>query len=269
MSMSMLMLRESEEMIKRCIYNTVVECSVLYNFDAEEAMRRVMGECVSRDVGTYNGEGVLKAVSMYNGECVSKEVGTYISKEIIKEKKSRAPKGKKETKKEEKNVEDGSEVKEPDPKEKVVKEKVVKEPKEKKEKVVKEKVVKEPKEKKDKGRPKKEVKDVEVDDMLSSLMNSMNLSEKVEVEVDDVSVTSTGTKKMKGEGKVEVDVDVMKEEEEVDVVKKITFQGSQYLKSKKTDIIYNMDQEVVGKWNKKTETIDFEDLEEEEEEYIE
>ena len=50
-------------------------------------------------------------------------------------------------------------------------------------------------------------------------------------------------------------------EEEADVVKKFEFEGAKYLKSKKTGIIYNMDQEVVGKWNEKTQKIDFEEHE--------
>ena len=60
---------------------------------------------------------------------------------------------------------------------------------------------------------------------------------------------------------------VAKEEEtpQVDVVNKMEFQGTTYLKSKNTGIIYNMDQDVVGKWNENTKTIDFD--EEEEEEY--
>jgi hypothetical protein len=65
------------------------------------------------------------------------------------------------------------------------------------------------------------------------------------------------------------------EEEEADVVKKIEFEGKKYLKSKKTGIIYdyteyvsNGEQVVVGKWNEKTNKIDFEDAgEESEEEY--
>ena len=61
------------------------------------------------------------------------------------------------------------------------------------------------------------------------------------------------------------------EEEEEDVVKRFEFEGIKYLKSKKTGIIYNMDQEVIGKWNEKTNKIDFEEAgsEEEEEEYDE
>jgi len=56
------------------------------------------------------------------------------------------------------------------------------------------------------------------------------------------------------------------EEETPDVVKKIEFEGKSYYKSKKSGIIYNMDQEVVGKWNEESGKIDFEEEEEEEEE---
>lgn len=66
------------------------------------------------------------------------------------------------------------------------------------------------------------------------------------------------------------------EEEEPDVVKKIEFEGKKYLKSKKTGIIYdyneyvkNQEQVVVGKWNEKTNKIDFQQAEEVEEEYEE
>ena len=61
------------------------------------------------------------------------------------------------------------------------------------------------------------------------------------------------------------------EEQEEDVVKRFEFEGIKYLKSKKTGIIYNMDQDVIGKWNEKTGKIDFEEAgsEEEEEEYDE
>ena len=55
------------------------------------------------------------------------------------------------------------------------------------------------------------------------------------------------------------------EEEEADVVKKIEFEGKPYYKSNKSGVIYNMDQEVVGKWNTESNKIDFEEEEEEEE----
>jgi hypothetical protein len=90
-----------------------------------------------------------------------------------------------------------------------------------------------PKVKGEKGRPKKEKKETEVTSPIDDLFANL----------------------------------VAKEEEapQVDVVNKMEFQGTTYLKSKNTGIIYNMDQDVVGKWNENTNTIDFE--EEEEEEY--
>ena len=58
------------------------------------------------------------------------------------------------------------------------------------------------------------------------------------------------------------------EEEEPDVVKKIDFEGKKYLKSKNTGIIYNMEQDVIGKWNEEKQRIDFNEVAEElEEEY--
>ena len=64
------------------------------------------------------------------------------------------------------------------------------------------------------------------------------------------------------------------EDEEPDVVKKVEFEGKKYLKSKKTNVIYdyaeyvkNGEQVVVGKWNDSTNKIEFAAAEEEEEEY--
>ena len=59
------------------------------------------------------------------------------------------------------------------------------------------------------------------------------------------------------------------EEEEVDTVKRFEFEGVKYLKSTNTGIIYNMEQDAIGKWNEKTQKIDFSEMEEEEEEYDE
>ena len=58
------------------------------------------------------------------------------------------------------------------------------------------------------------------------------------------------------------------ENDEPDVVKRIEFEGKKYLKSKKTGIVYNLEQDVVGKWNEETQKIDFneDDSESEEEE---
>jgi hypothetical protein len=58
--------------------------------------------------------------------------------------------------------------------------------------------------------------------------------------------------------------------EEADVVKKIMFEGKKYLKSKNTGIIYNMEQDVIGKWNEEKNRIDFNvEGEESEDEYDE
>lgn len=56
-----------------------------------------------------------------------------------------------------------------------------------------------------------------------------------------------------------------KAKEEQDVVKRFEFEGVKYLKSKNTGIIYNMDEDVVGKWNEKTNKIDFNEMDSEEE----
>jgi hypothetical protein len=53
--------------------------------------------------------------------------------------------------------------------------------------------------------------------------------------------------------------------EEADVVKKIMFEGKKYLKSKNTGIIYNMEQDVIGKWNEEKQRIDFNVVDEESE----
>ena len=55
-------------------------------------------------------------------------------------------------------------------------------------------------------------------------------------------------------------------EEEADVVKKIEYEGKKYLKSKKTGIVYNMEQDVIGKWDEETKKIIFDEEEDEEEE---
>jgi hypothetical protein len=65
-------------------------------------------------------------------------------------------------------------------------------------------------------------------------------------------------------------------EDEVNVVKKIVFEGKKYLKSKNSGVIYDYtlyveegEQKVIGKWNSTTEKIDFYDEEESEDEYDE
>jgi len=60
-----------------------------------------------------------------------------------------------------------------------------------------------------------------------------------------------------------VSISQVVEEEEQDIVKRFEFEGKKYLKSKKTGIIYNMDQDVIGKWNEAKQRIDFDSIEEE------
>ena len=57
--------------------------------------------------------------------------------------------------------------------------------------------------------------------------------------------------------KEKVEDKASEEEEEADVVKKIKFEGATYLKSKKSGIVYNMEQDVIGKWDEATQKIIF------------
>jgi chemotaxis protein histidine kinase CheA len=64
----------------------------------------------------------------------------------------------------------------------------------------------------------------------------------------------------------EAQIENVSKEEEQDVVRKFDFEGVTYLKSKFTGVIYNMDHELIGKWNEETQKIDFEEFDDEEEE---
>ena len=71
-------------------------------------------------------------------------------------------------------------------------------------------------------------------------------------------------KKPKKEGKKKADeVTNGVEEEDDEVVKNFVFEGKKYLKSKKAGIIYNMEQDKIGKWNEAKQRIDFDIIEEE------
>ena len=157
---------------------------------------------------------------------------------------------------------------------------------------------------KGKGRPKKAEKVVELveptDDLFASLMASSQKTEKSTTEKSTTEkstteeqklisvLTSTEPKKKTTKKKVVVEevkvvvepvaevivepvAEVVEEEEDEDVddVVRIEYKGVKYLKSENTGVIYNMDEDVVGKWNDKTKSIDFEEQEEEEEEYDE
>ena len=56
------------------------------------------------------------------------------------------------------------------------------------------------------------------------------------------------------------------EEDKADKVKKFNYEGVDYYRSTNTGVIYNMDQDVIGVWNKTTEKIDFTNGESEEDE---
>ena len=94
-----------------------------------------------------------------------------------------------------------------------------------------------------KGRPKKESKVVEVNSSSSS-------SSSIETE-DLFENLVANVVNNKVESKVE------SKDEEVDVVKKFEHDGKQYLKSKKSGIVYNMDEDVIGKWNENTKSIEY------------
>ena len=154
---------------------------------------------------------------------------------------------------------------------------------------------------KGKGRPKKAEKVVELveptEDLFATLLASSQKAEKSTTEKSTteeqklVSVlTSTEPKKKATKKKVVVEepvkvveevkvvevveepvveeevVEEEEEDEDVDDVVRIEFKGVKYLKSENTGVIYNMDEDVVGKWNDKTKGIDFDEQEEEEEE---
>ena len=110
-----------------------------------------------------------------------------------------------------------------------------------------------------KGRPKKDKKVMEITsngDLFEQMVNEANEKEAENKE-----------KKEETEEEVEEDYcDEEEEEEAPDVVKRITYEGKKYLKSKNTGIIYNEDQDVVGKWNDNENRIDFYSDEDEEEE---
>lgn len=250
------------ELLLECCRKTVIECSNHYGFSSEEALGK-MGLLTDysslfqqkMQMQMPSEEGSVSDVSVSVKTPVLKKVSKPRAKKEkvegeVKEKKPRAKKvlnavakeevTKVETPKLEMPKEEVSEVVTDIVKEVAKKEKKPRVKKEKVEGEVKEKKPRAKKEKKEgdeesksKGRPKKEKKETEavspIDDLFANL--------------------------------------VAKEEEvpQVDVVNKMEFQGTTYLKSKNTGIIYNMEQDVVGKWNENTKTIDFD--EEEEEEY--
>ncbi len=96
-----------------------------------------------------------------------------------------------------------------------------------------------------KGRPKKDSKVVDVKSSSSSS------------EPEDLfaSLVSNAVAVASGNS---VEVSCANEvDEEVDVVTKFEHEGKMYLKSKKSGILYNMDQDMIGKWDDTTKSIEY------------
>lgn len=129
--------------------------------------------------------------------------------------------------------------------------------------------------KRKKGRPRKAEKvlqsNEEEDDMFMEIVKKME-----NVELEDKKEEKVDRKEEKvEEEKVEKEVEEEVIEEVIeDRVKKIKYEGIEYLKSKLTNIVYNMEEEIVGRWDEKERKIVFNESEEEyeseeeEEEYV-
>ena len=124
---------------------------------------------------------------------------------------------------------------------------------------------------------KESAKLVEKEAAKQALIQKKEAAKQAQIQKKTVEKPSAKAKKVSSDSETEKTVKPTKkaakveEEEEQDVVKRFEFEGVKYLKSKNTGIIYNLDQDVIGKWNEKTNKIDFEkmDSEEEEDEYEE
>jgi len=272
------------ELLLECCRKTVIECSNHYGFSSEEALgkmglltdysslfdQKMSIQNVSVSVSeSHSDESVSVSDVSVKTPILNEKVSKPRAKKAEGEKKPRAKKEKKEV------VVTSEEVKE------VVKEEAVtSEVKEvaKEEVAVNSEVKEDVKKKVSKPRVKKEkvVKEDVKEDVKEEVKKKVS-KPRVKKNPDDESKSSETKKGRPKKDKKETEavspIDdlfanlVAKEEEapQVDVVNKMEFQGTTYLKSKNTGIIYNMEQDVVGKWNENTKTIDFE--EEEEEEY--
>ena len=156
------------------------------------------------------------------------------------------------------------------------------------------KAEKEKKEKKQsmKGRPKKAKKVIELSDENDDLFATLVANAKSEIDEEEVNnAEEEAAKKAEDEakkaakkaedeakkaakeaekaakkGKKQEEKQEEKQEQEQDRVKKIKYEGVTYLRSTLSGVIYNIEQEVVGKWCEKTEKIIFDEVENEEEE---
>ena len=147
--------------------------------------------------------------------------------------------------------------------------------KEKDEKLAAEKAEKEAK--KEQERLAREAKKAE-EEAAKKLKEEQRLKDKVDKEAklaaEKAAKEATKSQKSSKKADPKDEKEAVVEDEEPDVVKKVEFEGKKYLKSKKTNVIYdyaeyvkNGEQVVVGKWNDSTNKIEFAAAEEEEEEY--
>ena len=125
-----------------------------------------------------------------------------------------------------------------------------------------------------KGRPRKEQKVVEVissssGDLFEELIKQSEGKDetKIEGKIETKIEAEIETKIEATDEHVDEDEDEDEDaDEETDVVNRITYEGKKYLKSKNTGVIYNEEQDVVGKWIESTSTIEFFEFFDEEEE---
>ena len=115
-------------------------------------------------------------------------------------------------------------------------------------------------EKEAKKAEKKATKEANKADKLSNSDKDINVAEKeVELEAEEIEEDE------RPKTPIMPDEEEEEEEEEPDVVKCIEYNGVKYLESKKTGVIYNYEQDVVGKRNYATGEIEFEEIESESE----
>lgn len=120
-----------------------------------------------------------------------------------------------------------------------------------------------PKPKGVKGRPRKEPKVVEVissssSDLFEELIKRSEAKSEEPIEPkDEEPIEPKDEYEEADEGDEEVDEDEEEEEEETEIVNRITYEGKKYLKGKFTGIIYDEEQDVVGKWIESSSTIEF------------
>jgi hypothetical protein len=267
------------ELLLECCRKTVIECSQHYGFSSEEALGKMglLTDYSKLYLQPTSSEESVSDVSVKTPILVSEEKPKKVSKPRVKKEKVVVPAESPEGVSTEAKVE--------------VKEKKVSKPRVKKEKVVApvvvnpvvDNVVVAPVVVAPVAVSEVAVSEVVVSEVVDQEKPKKVRKPRVKKEKKEGEEDSTGTSSKKEKGrpkkeKKEIEVAspiddlfanlVGKEEvsPEVDVVNKMEFQGTTYLKSKNTGIIYNMDQDVVGKWNENTKTIDFEEEEEEYEE---